>query len=150
LSTLRFHAPEPERLDRAVAGRAEVGSRSLAERLIAAGAVLVDGSPRPKSHRLEGGEEVVVELPPEEGPLTPEEMHLRVAWEDEHLFVVDKPAGVIPGPATEAARWFTACSRTTRPAVTRTGRGSCTGSTATRRASSSSPARTRRTLGCRN
>jgi 23S rRNA pseudouridine1911/1915/1917 synthase len=100
LSTLRFLAPEPERLDRAVAGRAEVGSRSLAERLIAAGAVLVDGSPRPKSHRLEGGEEVVVELPPDEGPLAPEEMDLRVAWEDEHLLVVDKPAGVVVHPGT--------------------------------------------------
>ena len=100
MSTLRFLAPEPERLDRAVAGRAEVGSRSLAERLIAAGAVLVDGSPRPKSHRLEGGEEVVVELPPDEGPLAPEEMDLRVAWEDEHLLVVDKPAGVVVHPGT--------------------------------------------------
>jgi 23S rRNA pseudouridine1911/1915/1917 synthase len=100
LSTLRFLAPEPERLDRAVAGRAEVGSRSLAERLIAAGAVLVDGSPRPKSHRLEGGEEVVVELPPAEGALAPEEMDLRVAWEDEHLLVVDKPAGVVVHPGT--------------------------------------------------
>jgi len=98
LSTLRFLAPEPERLDRAVAGRAEVGSRSLAERLIAAGAVLVDGSPRPKSHRLEGGEEVVVELPPAAGALAPEEMDLRVVWEDEHLLVVDKPAGVVVHP----------------------------------------------------
>ena len=100
MSTLRFLAPESERLDRAVAGRAEVGSRSLAERLIAAGAVLVDGSPRPKSHRLEGGEEVVVELPPEEDPLVPEEMDLRVAWQDEHLLVVDKPAGVVVHPGT--------------------------------------------------
>ena len=100
MSTLRFLAPEPERLDRAVAGRAEVGSRSLAERLIAAGAVLVDGSPRPKSHRLEGGEEVVVELPPAAGALAPEEMDLRVVWEDEHLLVVDKPAGVVVHPGT--------------------------------------------------
>ncbi len=100
MSTLRFRAPEAERLDRAVAGRAEVGSRSLAERLIADGAVLVDGAPRQKSHKLEGGEEVVVELPPEAGPLEPEEMNLRVAWEDEHLLVVDKPAGVVVHPGT--------------------------------------------------
>ncbi len=100
LSTLRFLAPEAERLDRAVAGRAEVGSRSLAERLIADGAVLVDGEPRQKSHRLEGGEEVVVELPAEAGPLQPEEMNLRIAWEDEYLLVVDKPAGVVVQPGT--------------------------------------------------
>jgi 23S rRNA pseudouridine1911/1915/1917 synthase len=75
-----------------------VGSRALAERLIAAGAVLVDGEPRAKSHRLEGGEEVVAELPPDAAPLEPEEMELRIAWEDEHLLVVDKPAGVVVHP----------------------------------------------------
>ena len=100
MSTLRFRATDAERLDRAVAGRAEVGSRSLAERLIAEGAVLVDGAARPKSHRLEGGEEVVVELPPDAAPLEAEEMDLRVAWEDEHLLVVDKPAGVVVHPGT--------------------------------------------------
>ena len=100
MSTLRFLAPEPERLDRALAGRVEVGSRSLAERLIADGAVLVDGQSRSKSHRLEGGEEVVVELPPEAGPLEPEEMDLRIAFEDDHLLIVDKPAGVVVHPGT--------------------------------------------------
>ena len=77
-----------------------MGSRSLAERLIAEGAVLVDGSARPKSHRLEGGEEIVVELPPDAAPLEAEEMDLRIAWEDEHLLVVDKPAGVVVHPGT--------------------------------------------------
>ncbi len=98
LATLRFRAPEAERLDRTVAVRPEVGSRALAERLIAAGSVLVDGERRSKSHRLEGGEAVVVELPPEPEPPAAEEMDLRVAWEDEHLLVVDKPAGVVVHP----------------------------------------------------
>ena len=80
MGTLRFRVPEPGRLDRALAARTEVGSRALAERLIAAGSVLVDGLPRAKSHRLEGGEEIVAELPEEAGPLEPEEMELRVAW----------------------------------------------------------------------
>ena len=100
MSTLRFPAPEGERLDRALAARDEVGSRSLAERLIAAGAVLVDGEPRAKSHKLEGGEEVVVELPAAAGRLAAEDMELNVVWEDEHLLVVDKPAGVVVQPGT--------------------------------------------------
>ena len=83
-----------------MASRPEVGSRGLAERLILAGSVLVDGEPRPKSHRLEGGEEVEVELPDAEEALQPEEMNLRIAWEDEHLLVVDKPAGVVVHPGT--------------------------------------------------
>ena len=98
MATLRFRAPEAERLDRALAGRPEIGSRGLAERLIADGAVLVDGEPRSKSHRLAGGEDVLVELPADAAPLVPEEMNLRVAWEDEHLLVVDKPAGIVVHP----------------------------------------------------
>jgi 23S rRNA pseudouridine1911/1915/1917 synthase len=98
LATLRFRVSEAGRLDRAVAARPEVGSRGLAERLIAAGAVAVQGEARAKSFRLEGGEEVVVELPPA-AALEAEEMELHVVWEDEHLLVVDKPAGVVVHPA---------------------------------------------------
>ena len=89
-----------ERLDRYLAGLDAVGSRALAERLLAAGGVRVDGTLRPKSHRLAGGEEVEFE-PPErvESPLVPEAMQLRIAYEDEHLMVVDKPAGVVVHPA---------------------------------------------------
>jgi len=83
-----------------VAARPEVGSRGLAERLIVAGAVVVDGESRAKSFRLEGGEDVLVELPDEPGALVAEEMDLRVAWEDEHLLVVDKQAGIVVHPGS--------------------------------------------------
>ena len=54
---------------------------------------------RAKSHRLEGGEEVEVEPPEIEVPeLEPEDVPFRVAFEDEHLLVVDKPAGVVVHP----------------------------------------------------
>ena len=100
MATLRFSVSEPGRLDRTLAARDEIGSRTLAERLVAEGAVSVDGRPRPKSHRLEGGEEVEVGLPERvERVLEPEAMELRIAWEDEHLLVVDKPAGVVVHPA---------------------------------------------------
>jgi 23S rRNA pseudouridine1911/1915/1917 synthase len=89
-----------ERLDRFLAALPEVRSRAAAERLLADGAVRVDGSPRAKSYRLGGGEEVEFEPPPrDEGALVAEEMALRVVWEDEHLLVVDKPAGVVVHPA---------------------------------------------------
>ena len=99
MAPLRFSAPEPGRLDRAVAARPEIASRSIAERLVAEGAVLVDGYPCSKSHRLEGGEEIVVELPGAAVPPEPRRMDLRVAWEDQHLLVVDKPAGVVVHPS---------------------------------------------------
>jgi 23S rRNA pseudouridine1911/1915/1917 synthase len=90
-----------ERLDRFLAGLDEVGSRAAAERLLAQGKVTVDGEPpRAKSRRLEGGEEVSFEPPsPPQSALAPEDVPFRIAWEDEHLLVVDKPAGVVVHPA---------------------------------------------------
>jgi 23S rRNA pseudouridine1911/1915/1917 synthase len=83
-----------ERLDRFLA--THLGSRSAAERAVEAGA-LVDGIARPKSYRLAGGEEVdVVEAAPAADVAPPPEP--RIAWQDEHLLVVDKPAGLVVHP----------------------------------------------------
>jgi 23S rRNA pseudouridine1911/1915/1917 synthase len=101
VATVRSRVPEAaagERLDRWLAELPQVASRSLAERLIGDGAVLVDGSRRAKSFRLEGGEEVDVAVP-ESVALEAEDMHLPIAWQDEHLLVVDKPAGIVVHPA---------------------------------------------------
>jgi 23S rRNA pseudouridine1911/1915/1917 synthase len=88
-----------ERLDRFLAELPEVGSRGAAERLLAARAVLVDGRARPKSHRLTGGEELTVDTSTlAVQPLAQEELELRIAYEDEHLLVVDKPAGLVVHP----------------------------------------------------
>jgi 23S rRNA pseudouridine1911/1915/1917 synthase len=65
---------------------------------VEAGAVLVDGSPRPKSHRLAAGEEVEFEPAAAPAPLAPEPIDLRIAYQDEHLLVVDKPAGLVVHP----------------------------------------------------
>jgi 23S rRNA pseudouridine1911/1915/1917 synthase len=89
-----------KRLDRFLAGLPEIGSRAVAERLLSEGGVLVDGSARPKSAKLAGGEELEFEPPPApKSDLMPEEMNLRVPYEDAHLLVVDKPAGVVVHPA---------------------------------------------------
>jgi 23S rRNA pseudouridine1911/1915/1917 synthase len=77
-----------------------VGSRTAAERLLSAGAVLVDGQARGKSHKLAGGEKIEIESPEPaaETPSLPAP-ELTVAYADEHLLVVDKPAGVVVHPA---------------------------------------------------
>src|SRR5439155_14001649 len=88
------------RLDRFLAELPEIASRAAAERLLAQGSVRLDGAVRPKSHRLEGGEELEFEVPePKSRTLEREEVEFRVAYEDEHLLVVDKPAGVVVHPA---------------------------------------------------
>ena len=88
-----------ERLDAVLAE--PLGSRSRAQRLIEAGQVTVDGRVVPKRHRVAGGEVVAVdETDHRPGPApddTPADF--RVAYEDAHLLVVDKPAGVVVHPA---------------------------------------------------
>ncbi len=76
----------------------EVGTRTLAARLVRAGAVRVAGEHRPESHRLEGGEELEVDLPEEAAPAGAPPA-LAVVHEDEHVLVVDKPAGLVVHPA---------------------------------------------------
>ena len=98
---MRLTAPAEaagERLDAFLAG--PLGSRSRAARLIEAGRVLVDGSARPKRHVLAGGEAIEVDDTPEAPvALEGEPAPFTVAWEDEHLLVIDKPAGVVVHPA---------------------------------------------------
>jgi 23S rRNA pseudouridine1911/1915/1917 synthase len=86
-----------ERLDVFLA--AHVGSRAAAQRTIGAGRVRVDGEERAKRHPLRGGEVVEVAEEPEAPSVEAPEATFEVAWEDEHLLVVDKPAGVVVHPA---------------------------------------------------
>lgn len=105
MATLRFNVAEEgggSRLDRALAARREIASRSVAERLLHDGAVLVDGVIRPKSHRLEAGSVIEVQLPAAQEGLEPLPVTVPVLFEDEHLLVVDKPAGLTVHPGAGA------------------------------------------------
>ena len=91
-----------ERLDQYLGGVEAVGSRAAAQRLIESGAVTVDGSARQKRHIVKAGETVAVDLPATADPGDPaagEGVPFEVVFEDEHLLVVDKPAGVVVHPA---------------------------------------------------
>jgi 23S rRNA pseudouridine1911/1915/1917 synthase len=102
-SSLRVRVPEEAaglRLDRFLAGLPEVGSRAAAERVLAAGPVLVNGAAVEKSARLAGGEEIEFDrLEEPKGGLEPEDVGLRIAYQDDDLLVVDKPAGVVVHPS---------------------------------------------------
>ena len=84
-----------ERLDRLAARRLET-SRSIVQRIIQKGLLLVDGEEVVPSYRVRGGERVEARMP-EEG-VSPEEISVPVVFEDEHLLVVDKPAGLVVHP----------------------------------------------------
>lgn len=71
--------------------------RADVQRAIAAGRVLVDGEPRPKSFRLTGGERIEADLGGP-GPPPGEPGGVPVRYEDEHLMIVAKPAGMVTHP----------------------------------------------------
>ena len=87
------------RLDRFLAGLGEVGSRAAAERLIESGDVTVDGGSVRKSLRLSAGQTVAFPEPePVATALEPVELGIPVLYRDDHLLVVDKPAGLLVHP----------------------------------------------------
>jgi 23S rRNA pseudouridine1911/1915/1917 synthase len=91
-----------QRVDVALAAHPDVGSRAAAQKLLDAGAVTVDGQQRSKSHRLLEGERVEADPPGREAvdPGTAAgDVPFEVVFEDDHLLVVDKPAGVVTHPA---------------------------------------------------
>ena len=75
-------------------------SRTQAATLIANGNVRVEGRAERASYRPTAGERVVVEIPPPPGrEVTAEDIPLVVAYEDDDVLVVDKPAGMVVHPA---------------------------------------------------
>ena len=89
------------RLDRALADAAPTLSRERLKVLINAGQVTRDGLlARDPSRRVAAGERYEVAVPlPAPAHNEPQAMQLVVAYEDEHLIVVDKPAGLVVHPA---------------------------------------------------
>jgi 23S rRNA pseudouridine1911/1915/1917 synthase len=100
----RLEVPEDAggtRLDSLLAG--PLGSRARAQALIDAGRVRVNGRQRPKRHLVAPGDRI--ELDTAEAPAgaevdeEAEQAPYEIAYEDEYLLVVDKPAGVVVHPA---------------------------------------------------
>ncbi len=93
-----------ERLDRFIAREVQGLSRSAVQRLIASGAVTVNGAPTKASYVPAPGDLVRVELPAEEAPAPqPEAIPLSLLYEDAHLLVVNKPAGLVVHPGAGRA-----------------------------------------------
>jgi len=101
----QFRVPTAQhetRLDRVLAQHLAGHSRSRLQRLVRAGRVAVDGAAvlRP-STPVAAGAQVAVDLPPDEAATTAagdQVLGLDVLFEDEHLAVIDKPAGLVAHP----------------------------------------------------
>jgi 23S rRNA pseudouridine1911/1915/1917 synthase len=87
---------EQGRLDVVVARITGV-PRADVQRAIAAGTVRVEGEPREKSFRLRGGERLTIQIEAD-APLEAEGPPVPIRYQDEHLAVVSKPAGLVTHP----------------------------------------------------
>ena len=89
------------RLDRALADAVPTLSRERLKSLIRSGAVEAAGQPvRDPATKVRGEEAFRVAVPePTAAHNEPQDIPLKVVFEDEHLLVVDKPAGLVVHPA---------------------------------------------------
>ncbi|PYN00211.1 MAG: RNA pseudouridine synthase [Candidatus Rokuibacteriota bacterium] len=107
------------RLDRWLAESLPDLSRSRIQHLIAGQHVTVNGAATKASHRLHGGETIEIDvpsLPPDD--LVPEPIALTVLHEDDHVLVIDKPAGMVVHPgAGNATGTLAAAALAHAPAI---------------------------------
>jgi 23S rRNA pseudouridine1911/1915/1917 synthase len=89
-----------KRLDAYLSEYLEGYSRTYAQKLIDQGLVLVDGKQVKRSFRLDGEEELLLQIPENEAPpIEAEDLPLDIVYEDDCLMVVNKPKGMVVHPA---------------------------------------------------
>ena len=90
-----------QRLDAALAGILADLSRERIKSLIGAGHLMIEGKveTNPSSKKMAGKVFSLTVPPPVEGPAQPQDIPLDVVFEDDHLIVINKPAGLVVHPA---------------------------------------------------
>ena len=101
METLEFTAEAAgERIDALLPRISEDLTRSAAQKLLDAGAVLVNGRAVRKNYKVAAGDRVTVTLPEPDDPVpTPQDIPLDVVYEDADVIVVNKPQGLVVHPA---------------------------------------------------
>ncbi|MBU2055664.1 MAG: RluA family pseudouridine synthase [Proteobacteria bacterium] len=95
-------APEEEgtRLDLFLTGKETGLSRARIQHAVSEGRVTVNGRPARAGRRVKAGDDVVICIPAlKSSGVLPEEIPLKVLYEDPFILVVDKPAGMVVHPA---------------------------------------------------
>lgn len=96
---LTVAAGDESRLDLFVSDRLEL-SRTRVQKLLGEGKITVDGRPGKKSEPVEEGQRIEVRVPPPRTvAMEPEDIPIEIVYQDSHLAVVNKPAGMVVHPA---------------------------------------------------
>ncbi|HEV8283738.1 MAG TPA: RluA family pseudouridine synthase [Chitinophagaceae bacterium] len=93
---------EPLRIDKFLTNRIERATRNKLQQAINAGLVLVNGKEVRPNYKVKANDEIVLysDLNPEETEVAPENIPLKIVYEDKDLMVIDKPAGMVVHPGS--------------------------------------------------
>lgn len=87
------------RLDAYIANSLENISRSMVQKLIKSGKVLVNNKEEKESYKVQNGDSIKIEIPePEESGLKKQDIPLDIVYEDNDILVVNKPKGMVVHP----------------------------------------------------
>ena len=92
---------EPYRIDKFLMDRLPNVTRNKVQQGIKDGFVKVNGSEVKPNYKVHPGDEIIVELPepPRDTDVVPENIPLNIVFEDDHILVVNKEAGMVVHPA---------------------------------------------------
>ena len=91
---------ENMRLDMYIAQKNDKLSRSMIQKLIEDGEILVNGQTKKISYKIHNGDEIEINIPePKETNIKPQNIPVEVIYEDSDIIVVNKPKGMVVHPA---------------------------------------------------
>lgn len=93
---------EPYRIDKFLMNRIEGATRNKLQQAINSGLVLVNGRGVKQNYKIRPLDQIVVysDLSPESTDIVPENIPLNIFYEDEHVMVINKPAGMVVHPGS--------------------------------------------------
>lgn len=91
---------EPLRIDKFLMNLVEGATRNKIQQALDEGHILVNGHPVKSNYKVKPLDEIVVfeTRRPERSEIIPEKLPLNIAYEDDHLMIINKPAGMVVHP----------------------------------------------------
>jgi 23S rRNA pseudouridine1911/1915/1917 synthase len=93
---------EPYRIDKFLMNRIEGATRNKLQQAINAGLILVNNKEVKQNYRIKPLDNIIVysDLTPEATEVVPEKIELDIVYEDEHILLINKPAGMVVHPGS--------------------------------------------------